>query len=133
MTDIVLFVRHPDGKGAGERSDYYASTHDVAPTVLGFLGVEPSQELDGQDLCAIPEDGAVQARPHFTLGYHDHVFTRNEEHAMMCRNDGTEARLYDLKRDPGMHDDIAGKEPGIVRRMFRDYVLEDAGGSLPTY
>jgi arylsulfatase A-like enzyme len=47
VTDIVLFVRHPDGKGAGERSDYYASTHDMAPTVLGFLGVEPSQELDG--------------------------------------------------------------------------------------
>ena len=31
---------------------------------------------------------------------------------MMGRNDGTEARLYDLKRDPGMHDDIAGDEPG---------------------
>ncbi len=52
---------------------------------------------------------------------------------MMGRNDGTEARLYDLKRDPGMRNDIAGDEPEIVRRMFTDYVVGDAGGSLPTY
>ena len=32
ITDIPFFIRHPDGKGAGETSDYYASTHDVAPT-----------------------------------------------------------------------------------------------------
>src|SRR3712207_6630321 len=28
LTDIVLFVRHPEGKRSGEQSDYYASTHD---------------------------------------------------------------------------------------------------------
>jgi hypothetical protein len=71
------------------------------------------------------------ARPHFTLGYHDHVFSRDGEYAMMCRNDGTEARLYDLREDPGMHEDIAGDEPKVVKRMFDDYVLGDAGGPLP--
>ena len=50
LTDIPFFIRHPEGKGAGQTSDYYASTHDVAPTILGFLGIEPPQELDGQDL-----------------------------------------------------------------------------------
>ena len=52
---------------------------------------------------------------------------------MMSRNDGTEARLYDLREDPGMHSDIAGNEPDVVDRMFNDYVLEDAGGPLPRY
>src|SRR3712207_2943622 len=33
---------HQEGKGAGEESGYYASTHDVAPTVLGSVGIEPS-------------------------------------------------------------------------------------------
>ncbi|MBA2783549.1 MAG: sulfatase, partial [Rubrobacteraceae bacterium] len=65
--------------------------------------------------------------------YHDHVFTRDEEYAMISRNDGTEARLYDLREDPGMHKDVAGKLPDVARRMFDDYVIEDAGGPLPRY
>ncbi|MGH3145435.1 MAG: sulfatase, partial [Rubrobacter sp.] len=133
ITDIPFLIRHPEGKRAGEESDYYASTHDVAPTILGYLGIEPSQELDGQDLSVLMEGGAPEARPHFSLGYNDHVFTRDEDYAMMSRNDGTEARLYDLREDPGMHEDTAGDEPGTIKRMFEDYVLADAGGPLPRY
>ena len=133
VTDIPFLIRHPDGKGAGKTSDYYASTHDVAPTILGFLGFEPPQPLDGQDLSVMLKGGEPEARPHFTLGYHDHVFTRDEEYAMISRNDGTEARLYDLREDPGMYEDVAGDHPDTARRMFDDYVLEDAGGPLPRY
>ena len=133
VTDIPFFIRHPEGKGAGTTSDYYASTHDVAPTILGFLGVEPQQELDGQDLTVLLEDGEPAARPHFTLGYHDHVFTRDERYAMIGRNDGKEARLYDLREDPGMYEDIAGDNPAVAKRMFDDYVIGDAGGPLPRY
>jgi arylsulfatase A-like enzyme len=133
VTDVPFLIRHPEGKGAGTTSDYYASTHDVAPTVLGFLGIESPQELDGQDLSVMLEGGEPEARPHFTLGYHDHVFTRDEEYAMMSRNDGSEARLYDLREDPGMYENVAGQLPNVVRRMFDDYVLEDAGGPLPRY
>ena len=43
------------------------------------------------------------------------------------------AKLDDLQQDPGMHSDIAGVEPNIVKRMFEDYILRDAGGPLPTY
>jgi len=32
-----------------------------------------------------------------------------------------------------MHNDIAGNEPDVVKRMFNDYVLADAGGPLPRY
>ena len=133
VTDIPFLIRHPGGKGAGETSDYYASTHDVAPTILGFLGIEPQQELEGQDLSVMLEGGEPEARPHFTLGYHDHVFTRDEKYAMISRNDGSEARLYDLREDPGMYEDVAGDLPDVARRMFDDYVLEDAGGPLPRY
>jgi arylsulfatase A-like enzyme len=133
VTDIPFLIRHPEGKGAGTTSDYYASTHDVAPTILGFLGIEPPRPLDGQDLSVMLEGGEPEARPHFTLGYHDHVFARDEEYAMMSRNDGTEARLYDLREDPGMYQDVAGDRPDVARRMYDDYVLKDAGGPLPRY
>ena len=65
--------------------------------------------MDGQDLSVLIEGGAPEARPHFSLGYHDHVFTRDEDYAMMGRNDGRESRLYDMREDPGMHDNIAGE------------------------
>jgi hypothetical protein len=32
-----------------------------------------------------------------------------------------------------MHNDIAGAEPNVVKRMFEGYILRDAGGPLPTY
>ena len=49
---------------------------------------------------------------------------------MHARDDGSEAKLFDLNSDPRMNTDISGKSPGIARKMFRDYVLKDAGGSV---
>jgi hypothetical protein len=51
----------------------------------------------------------------------------------VSRNDGVEAKLYDLTTDPGMNRDVAGEHPDVVRRMFDEYVLKDAGGPLPRY
>ena len=133
VTDVPFLIRHPGGKGAGTTSDYYASTHDVAPTILGFLGIEPEQELDGQDLTVMLDEEEPGARPHFTLGYDDHVFTRDDDYAMISSNDSTEVKLYDLREDPGMYENVAGEHPDVTRRMFDDYVLEDAGGPLPRY
>jgi arylsulfatase A-like enzyme len=133
LTDIVFMIRHPEGKGAGETSDYYASTHDVAPTILGFLGVEPVQPMEGQDLSMLLEGRGPEQRPHFTLGYSEFVWARDEGYAMFGRNDGEEAKLYDLLADPKMDSDVAAKRPDVVRRMFDKYVIGDAGGPLPTY
>jgi arylsulfatase A-like enzyme len=133
VTDIPFFIRHPEGAGAGQTSDYYASTHDVAPTVLGFLGMEPPQPMDGQDLSVIFEGRKPTPREHFTLGYDEYVWTRDDRYAMVSRNDGSGAKLYDLTADPDMNRDVAGDHPDMVRRMFEEYVLGDAGGPLPRY
>ena len=42
-----FLIRHPGGKMAGQTSDYHASTHDVAPTILGFLGIVPPEQMEG--------------------------------------------------------------------------------------
>jgi arylsulfatase A-like enzyme len=73
LTDIVFLMRHPEGKGAGTRSGYYASTHDVAPTILGFLGMEPPESMEGHNLLGIVDGERPGPRHHFTLGYHDHA------------------------------------------------------------
>jgi hypothetical protein len=52
---------------------------------------------------------------------------------MFGRNDGTEARLYDLNADPRMASNVAEANHDVVKRMFDAYVIGDAGGPLPTY
>jgi hypothetical protein len=89
--------------------------------------------MEGQDLSPLLDGKALEPRPHFTLGYHDHVWARDERHVMFARNDGAQARLYDAQADPQQRTDLAGAEPETVERMFEEYVLKDAGGPLPNY
>ena len=130
LTDIPFMIRHPDGIGAGETSDYFASTHDVAPTILGILGLLPQEQMDGQYLSVLMDGGELPPRDHFTLGYADHVWARDDRYLMFSRRDRSEPHLYDLQNDPEAERDLAEEDPDRVRRMFDDYVLADAGGSL---
>ncbi len=61
------------------------------------------------------------------------MWTRDDRYVMVSRNDGSEARLYDLTTDAQMNRDVAGSNPDVVDRMWNDYVLKDAGGPLPRY
>src|SRR5918992_1702723 len=133
VTDIPFLIRHPEGKAAGQTSDYFASTHDVAPTVLNFFGMEPQEPMDGQNLLVLLDGGEPAPREHFTLGYDEYVWTRDDRYAMVSRNDGSDARLYDLTIDPEMNRDLASSNQDVVDRMWNDYVLKDAGGPLPRY
>jgi len=134
ITDVPFFVRHPGGKMAGQRSQYHASTHDVAPTILGSLGIEAPGQMTGQDLSVFFGGGnPEQRRDHFTLGYNDHAWARDEDYVMFARNDGSEALLFDLKEDPNMERNVASERKDILDRMWNDYVLGDAGGPLPHY
>jgi arylsulfatase A-like enzyme len=130
LTDIPFMIRHPEGLGAGETSDFFASTHDVAPTILGILGLLPQERMDGQFLSILMEGGELEPRDHFTLGYADHVWARDDRYLMFSRRDRSEPHLYDLQNDPEAKNDLAERDPDRVRRMFEDYVLADAGGSL---
>lgn len=132
LVDVPFLIRHPEGKGAGQESDYFASTHDVSPTILGTLGIDPPQPMQGQDLNALLDgEKPAQDRKHFTVGYDRHVLSRDDRYALIASNDGKEAKLFDLQNDPDYEKDIAQGNPDIVRRMFEEYVVADAGGSPP--
>ena len=133
VTDVPFMIRHPEGRSSGEANDYFASTHDVAPTVLGHLGIEPPEQMTGRNLMPFFDGGVPEERPHFTLGYHDHVFARDDRYAMISADDGSGAKLFDLENDPEMNKNIAAGNAEIVSRMYEGYVLRDAGGPLPKY
>lgn len=134
LTDVPLMIRHPEGNAAGQTSDIFASTHDIPATILGFLGVGASSGMDGLDLMPLFDgDRPSEERRHFSTGYNDYAWTRDEDYIMFCRNDGGDPRLFDARKDPGMNEDLADAKPDTVKRMFDEYILKDAGGPLPNY
>ena len=70
-------------------------------------------------------------REHLTSGYKEYVWARDDRHVMFSRNDGSEPRLYYAQIDPWQERDLAENDPDTVGRMFEEYVIKDAGGSLP--
>ncbi|MGH3088841.1 MAG: sulfatase-like hydrolase/transferase [Rubrobacteraceae bacterium] len=134
LTDIPFMIRDPEGKAAGETNDFFAATHDIPATILGFLDVGASGGTDGLDLTPLFEGEAPdEERSHFSTGYHDYSWARDEKYIMFCQNKGGDAHLFDAENDPDQNTDLAGENPDIVERMFDEYILEDAGGSLPNY
>ena len=70
---VPCMIRHPEGKLAGETSDYFASTHDVARTALSFMGVRAPGIMNGEDLSVLFEGAQPPPRPHFTSCYDNYV------------------------------------------------------------
>jgi arylsulfatase A-like enzyme len=134
ITDIVFLIRHPDGTGAGETSDYYASTHDVAPTILSALGIAHPEGMEGQNLLPILDGNKPEEeRPYFTTAYDNYVWARDDKYAMFSENTFKDPKLYDLVNDPLMNNNVYGAQPKVARHMFDDYITKDAGGPLPNY
>jgi hypothetical protein len=97
------------------------------------MGLEPHPQMGGQDLSVMLDGREPSARPHFTAGYHDHVWARDEKYAMFSLYNGADPHLFDLESDPKMDKDIASSNPDVVKKMFDEYIIKDAGGPLPHY
>jgi arylsulfatase A-like enzyme len=124
LSHVPFVIRHPAGKAKGQASSYWASTHDVGPTVLSLLGYEPPGHMDGADLSPL-FDGRHPAgrRTYATAAYNDHVAARDGRWLLISDNRGRDKRLYSLSRE-GV--DVSGRYPRQVRRLWR-YLDRDAG------
>lgn len=87
--------------------------------------------MDGQDLSVLLDGEEPEPRPCLTIGWHGYVYARDDRYIMFGPNTGRRTKLFDLKEDPGQKN-IAWRNSGIVDRMFREYVLKDAGGHCRT-
>jgi arylsulfatase A-like enzyme len=127
LMDAPLMIRHPQGIGAGKRSDGLVQHQDIAPTILGFLGIEPPSDLDGKDLMPIVEGKRTKVRDYATCGYSLSVWARDDDYVLICSKTGEEAQLFDMGSDPEQRQNIAKDKPKVVKRLF-DLVLADAKG-----
>ncbi len=133
LTHVPMAMRHPAGKAAGRTSTYFASTHDVGPTVLSVLGVDAPHGMNGADLSPL-FDGKPPAkkRSYRTASYNTYVSASDGRWLLISGDRKEELRLYDRKRDRGEHHNIAHRHPHQVQRLWGN-ILRDAGGRLPRF
>ncbi|MBA2630878.1 MAG: sulfatase [Thermoleophilaceae bacterium] len=130
---VPAMIRHPEGKRAGEWSDFFAATHDVPRTLLGFMGVRAPGMMDGEDLSVLFDGGQpAQARPYFTSCYDNHVLCGDRDWFLLADSEGRRKRLYDKRNDPRELSNVASEHPQIVDRLWR-VLEEEAGGTLPQF
>ncbi len=132
LINVPFIVVDPRRRHAGRKSDFFASTHDVAPTVLSMAGVPVPEGMTGADLSRAFEDRPLPERPYAWGGYSDSFFIRNDRWALWAYNRPSNFRLFDLKADPGQNNNVAERHPAVVRELYGK-VLARAGGRLPFY
>lgn len=126
LMDTPLMIRHPQGIGAGTRSDALVQHQDLFTTIVNFLGMNtPPYDLDGNDLMPILEGKRTRVRDYVTCGYALNVWARDDDYALICRTTGEEAQLFDMRNDPEQRENIAKARPKTVKRLF-NLVLKDA-------
>jgi arylsulfatase A-like enzyme len=132
LTRVPLIVVDPRRGRRAATSDWYASTHDVAPTILSMAGVPVPKRMEGVDLSRPLRGKRLPKRPYTFGGYSNSFFIRTDRWAMWADNRPSHFQLYDLRKDPGEFNNVAGAYPQLVRELYAT-VRERAGGRLPYY
>lgn len=127
LLDIPLMIRHPSGLKAGEQTDGYVYNHDLFTTMLNFADIPVNWSVDGIDLMNM-----TNKRDYATCAFKGTVWAKTDDYAYFSLMNGEDAKLFDLKEDPGQYNNIADKKPNVVKEMF-DLTLADADGSFPDF
>ena len=132
LIQVPLIVVHPERRRRGQKRSYFASTHDVGPTILSMCGVRAPHGMDGVDLSRFFRGRRPPERDHAWGGYADSFFIRSERWAMFGDNRGRDLHLYRKPRDVAEKRNLAPSHPGKARELY-GAVLRRAGGPLPFY
>jgi arylsulfatase A-like enzyme len=132
LIQVPCIIVHPEGKAAGTTSSWFASTHDVAPTLMSMAGVPVPAGMDGQDLSPLFDGETLPERPFAYGGYFNHFFVRDDQWSYVADNRGEGRQLYDLTLDPAELNDVASDHPDVHEELHAR-LLERIGGPPPYY
>lgn len=128
--DVPLLIRHPEGIGAGNRSDLMINHNDVAAQVLDFAGA--SIPMDGKPFWKAALGGGPGHRDHITVGWNATITVTDGKWWLNCKIDSTGAFLHDIEKDPSLNVNVADQHPEQVKRLYKLGVA-DAEGVYPEF
>jgi arylsulfatase A-like enzyme len=132
LTRVPLILVHPEHRRAGHASDWFASTHDVAPTLISMAGLRTPHRMTGADLSRPFRGHKLPERKYAWGGYSDSFYIRSHDWVLWGYNKPGNFKLYNLRRDPGMNHNLAASNPGMVNHLFGK-LLDRTQGRLPWY
>jgi arylsulfatase A-like enzyme len=137
--EIPYLIRHPDGEKSGDDVDWYASTQDVAPTLLSFLGLNIPGKMDGEDLTALFDDvdeDDMPDRPKSITAVGTQIIIRDRRWLVVADRERIVRRMFDddeeVEDDITRFDNIANEDPGKLTELSLASVTV-AGGTLPEF
>ena len=132
LIQVPCVMVHPERKAAGRTSMYFASTQDIAPTLLSMAGVRPPAGMDGHDLSPLFDGDDPPERRFAYGGYFNHFYVRSERWSYVADNRGDGRQLYDITVDPAELNDVASENPDVHEELHAR-LLETIGGPPPYY
>ena len=139
LTRVPFIVRFPDDEGGGRRERSPVGLIDVAPTILDYLGVEPSADVRGRSLLeSVPnelrflsmrENHKKYFRPNKELRGDVNLVVRRGPWKGIWNVEGDHVELYQLAADP-LEQQILSHEESEIAAAIRDYA-EAALSALP--
>jgi arylsulfatase A-like enzyme len=139
--EIPYLIHHPGGQHRGDSVHWYASTHDVAPTLLSAMGLVIPGKMRGEDLTQLydgVDDSDLPERPFSITSSGSLIVVRDSRWLMVADREQQERRLYDDDEEADddnkkkRYDDVANDAPGQLTDMSIA-ALTVAGGTLPEF
>lgn len=132
LMDLVYIIRGLDNETADTESKAFVAHHDLPVTLMNMVGIEPPSALDGKNIWPGQTGKKSTTRSYATSIFYPWFWCRDDNYAYMTDIDGTQERLYDLKKDPKQMENIAKSRKEICEKM-RKLLLLDIGGNPPKY
>lgn len=130
LIHVPLIVVHPERRKAGRTRRYFASTHDIAPTILSMLDARVPRGMDGIDLSRFFDGRSPAEREYAWGGYGNSFFVRSERWKAFGSNLGANIHLYQPPGDLRERRNVARAHPAKARELY-GVVRRKAGGPLP--
>jgi arylsulfatase A-like enzyme len=106
MIKVPFLARHPGRIPAGKRSKDIVSLVDIAPTALGWCGLEVPYHMTGKDQSKVFEGTAAPTRNHAICEFHHDptsIFLKTlveERYKITVHYNREYGELHDLQEDP---------------------------------
>ncbi|HEV2952168.1 MAG TPA: hypothetical protein VGZ51_08690, partial [Actinomycetota bacterium] len=137
--EIPYLIRHPDGEKGGDDVDWYATTHDVAPTLLSFLGLTIPGKMRGEDLTALFDDvdeEDMPDRPKSITAVGSQIIIRDRRWLVVADRERIIRRMFDddeeVEDDITRFDNIANEDTGKLTELSQAALLV-SDGTLPEF
>jgi arylsulfatase A-like enzyme len=133
QSPLILSV--PGIEKTGSR-DMVVSSTDIYPTLMELCGLPKPDSLDGRSLLAVLTGREKQHANRPSFGYFNKGVTMRTDRYRVTRYDREQLPLvevYDHRKDPFEHTNIAEKYPRLTRRLLHQLDRQPNGLSYPIH